>query len=164
MANKKITVLAGDGIGPEVTLWARKAIDKVGQLHGHTFEFQDALIGHAAIEKTGEPLPDATLDACRASDAVLLGAVGHPKYDNDPSAKVRPEQGLLKIRKELGLFANIRPIKIFDELISASALKEEVLKGADILFYRELTGGIYFGTPRERREGGDFAIDGFRSR
>ena len=158
MANKKITVLAGDGIGPEVTAWARKALDKVAGIYGHSFEFQDALIGHSAIEATGEPLPDATLDACRASDAVLLGAVGHPMYDNDPSAKVRPEQGLLKIRKELGLFANLRPIKIFDELISASSLKEEVLKGADILFYRELTGGIYFGD-RARKDDGNYAVD-----
>ena len=159
MANKKITVLAGDGIGPEVIVWAVKSLEKIGEKFGHTFQFENALIGHAAIEATGNPLPDATLATCKASDAVLLGAVGHPMYDNDPGAKVRPEQGLLKIRKELGLFSNIRPIKIFDELIGASTLKEEVLKGADILFFRELTGGIYFGEPRERRDNGNYAVD-----
>ena len=98
-----------------------------------------------AIEATGSPLPDETLAKMKASDAVLFGAVGHPKYDNDPTAKVRPEQGLLKMRKELGLYANLRPIKLFDELLDASSIKPEILKGADILFFRELTGDIYFG-------------------
>jgi len=107
-------------------------------------------------------LPDATLDACRKADAILLGAVGHPMYDNDPSKKVRPEQGLLKIRKSLGLYTNIRPIQIFDELAHASSIKPEILKGADILFFRELTGGIYFGEPRERQENGEVAIDTMR--
>ena len=102
MGSKKIVVLAGDGIGPEVTFWARKVIETVGQQFHHEFEFQDRLIGHSAIEATGNPLPDETLAACKEADAILLGAVGHPKYDLDPSAKVRPEQGLLKIRKELG--------------------------------------------------------------
>jgi 3-isopropylmalate dehydrogenase len=159
MAEKQIVVLAGDGIGPEVTLWAQKALEKIGERFGHKFEFIPKLIGHAAIEKTGEPLPDDTLAACKKADAILLGAVGHPMYDNDPSKKVRPEQGLLKIRKSLGLYTNIRPIKIFEELAHASSLKPEILKGADILFFRELTGGIYFGEPRERRENGEVAID-----
>ncbi|MEK7255280.1 MAG: 3-isopropylmalate dehydrogenase, partial [Bacteroidota bacterium] len=154
---KKIAVLPGDGIGPEVTRWAVRTLQTIGECYGHVFQFEEALIGHAAIQATGSPLPDETLALCRASDAVLLGAVGHPMYDNDPTLKVRPEQGLLKIRKELGLYANIRPIKIFSELAHASSLKPEVLEGADILFFRELTGGIYFG-PQERREGGNVAV------
>ncbi len=160
MANKKIVVLAGDGIGPEVTAWAKKILQHTGEQYGHSFDFEDHLIGHAAIEATGNPLPDETLDACRNSDGILLGAVGDPRYDNDPSAKVRPEQGLLKIRKELGLYTNIRPIQIFDELAHASSLKPELITGVDILFFRELTGGIYFGQPRERQ--GDVAIDTMR--
>jgi len=115
-------------------------------------------MGHAAIEVTGNPLPDETLDKMRSSDAVLFGAVGHPKYDNDPTAKVRPEQGLLKMRKELGLYANLRPIKLFDDLLSASSIKPEILKGADILFFRELTGDIYFGE-KGRKDNGDTAYD-----
>jgi 3-isopropylmalate dehydrogenase len=111
-----------------------------------------------AIEATGDPLPAETLEKMKASDAVLFGAVGHPKYDNDPSAKVRPEQGLLKMRKELGLYANLRPIKLFDELLSASSIKPEILKGADILFFRELTGDIYFGE-KGRKNNGDTAYD-----
>jgi 3-isopropylmalate dehydrogenase len=111
-----------------------------------------------AIEATGDPLPAETLEKMRNSDAVLFGAVGHPKYDNDPSAKVRPEQGLLKMRKELGLYANLRPIKLFDELLSASSIKPEILKGADILFFRELTGDIYFGE-KGRKNNGDTAYD-----
>ncbi len=157
MGKKKIVVLPGDGIGPEVTYWARKVLESVAEQFNHEFEFQERLIGHSAIESTGNPLPDETLNACRAADAILLGAVGHPMYDNDPSAKVRPEQGLLKIRKELGLYTNIRPIQIFDELAHASSLKPELIQGVDILFFRELTGGIYFGQPRERV--GDKALD-----
>lgn len=160
MASKKIVVLAGDGIGPEVTLWARRTLENIGEQYGHTFTFDERLIGHHAIEETGNPLPDDTLAACKEADAILLGAVGHPKYDNDPGAKVRPEQGLLKIRKELGLYTNIRPIQIFDELAHASSLKAELIEGVDILFFRELTGGIYFGQPRERN--GDEAIDTMR--
>jgi 3-isopropylmalate dehydrogenase len=154
---KNITVLAGDGIGKEITQWGVKVLQKVAEVFGHDFIFSDALIGHSAIEATGNPLPDATLEQCLAADAVLLGAVGHPMYDNDPSRKVRPEQGLLKLRKELGLYTNIRPIKLFDELLHASSLKPELLRGADILFFRELTGGIYFGQPRKRE--GDTALD-----
>ncbi len=157
MGKKTIVVLPGDGIGPEVTYWARKVLENIAQQFNHEFEFQERLIGHSAIESTGNPLPDGTLNACRAADAILLGAVGHPMYDNDPSAKVRPEQGLLRIRKELGLYTNIRPIQIFDELAHASSLKQELIQGVDILFFRELTGGIYFGQPRERN--GDVALD-----
>lgn len=159
MKTLKIAVLPGDGIGVEVTTATVDIVKKIGQLFGHQIEFEYAKIGHSAIEETGNPLPDETLEVCRRADTVLLGAVGHPKYDNDPSAKVRPEQGLLKLRKSLGLYANIRPIKLFNELLDASSLKPEVLKGSDILFYRELTGGIYFGEPRERRNDGQMAVD-----
>ena len=120
--------------------------------------FDYATIGHEAIEATGTPLPEESLTKMRNCDAVLFGAVGHPKYDNDPSAKVRPEQGLLKMRKELGLYANLRPIKLFDELLSASSIKPEILKGADILFFRELTGDVYFGE-RGRKDNNDTAYD-----
>ena len=149
--NYKIVILQGDGIGKEVTDWGAKVLQFIGESFGHDFQFDQGLIGHSAIEKTGSPLPDETVEKCKNADAVLLGAVGHPMYDNNPALKVRPEQGLLKIRKELGLYTNIRPIKIFDELIEASSLKPEILSGADILFFRELTGGIYFGA-RERNE------------
>ncbi len=157
--NKNIIVLAGDGIGKEVCQWGVNVLKAIADKFGHNFTFEDALIGHSAIEAEGVPLTDETIERCRKADAILLGAVGHPMYDNDPSAKVRPEQGLLKIRKELGLYTNIRPIKVFDELIGASSLKPEVLSGADFLFYRELTSGIYFGTPRERFNNGQSARD-----
>lgn len=158
MVNKKILIVPGDGIGQEVTEVGKKVLDRIAQKYGHNFEYDYALIGHAAIEETGNPLPDETLAKMKASDAVLFGAVGHPKYDNDPSAKVRPEQGLLKMRKELGLYANLRPIKLFDELLGASSIKPEILKGADILFFRELTGDIYFGE-KGRKNDGDTAYD-----
>ncbi|MBL7700139.1 MAG: 3-isopropylmalate dehydrogenase [Chitinophagaceae bacterium] len=158
MATKKILIVPGDGIGQEVTSEGKKVLDKIASKYGHTFNYDEALIGHAAIEKTGNPLPDETLTKMRASDAVLFGAVGHPKYDNDPTAKVRPEQGLLKMRKELGLYANLRPIKLFDELLEASSIKPEILRGADILFFRELTGDIYFGE-KGRKNNGDTAYD-----
>ncbi len=154
--NKKITVLAGDGIGHEVTSWGVKILEQIADNFGHQFSFQNALLGHSAIEATGNPLPDETLEKCLEADAILLGAVGHPKYDNDPSLKVRPEQGLLKLRKSLGLYTNIRPIEIFDELADASSLKKELISGVDILFFRELTGGIYFG---ERNRTEDIATD-----
>ena len=156
---KKITVLAGDGIGQEVTQWGVRVLEKVGALFNEEFVFQNELIGHTAIEQTGNPLPDASIEACLASDAILLGAVGHPMYDNNPTLKVRPEQGLLKLRKTLGLYCNLRPILIFKELQAASSLKSEVLEGVDILFFRELTGGIYFGTPRERNADRTQAVD-----
>jgi 3-isopropylmalate dehydrogenase len=142
---KHILVVPGDGIGQEVTQVGKQALEKIAEKFGHEFTYDEALIGHVAIEATGVPLPDETLEKMRASDAILFGAVGHAKYDNDPNAKVRPEQGLLKMRKELGLFANLRPIKLFDELLGASSIKPEILKGADILFFRELTGDVYFG-------------------
>lgn len=153
---KHILVVPGDGIGQEVTQVGKKALEKIAEKFGHEFTYDEALIGHVAIEATGEPLPDETLVKMRASDAILFGAVGHAKYDNDPNAKVRPEQGLLKMRKELGLFANLRPIKLFDELLGSSSIKPEILKGADILFFRELTGDVYFG---EKKRTEDSASD-----
>ena len=158
MAKKHILIVPGDGIGQEVTLVGKKVLDKIAVKFNHEFSYDEALIGHVAIEATGNPLPDETLQKMRNADAVLFGAVGHPKYDNDPSAKVRPEQGLLKMRKELGLYANLRPIKLFDELLGASSIKPEILKGADILFFRELTGDIYFGE-KGRKNDGNTAFD-----
>jgi len=158
MAKKHILIVPGDGIGQEVTAVGKKVLDAVAVKFSHEFTYDDALMGHAAIEATGNPLPDETLAKMKNADAILFGAVGHPKYDNDPSAKVRPEQGLLKMRKELGLYANLRPIKLFDELLSASSIKPEVLKGADILFFRELTGDIYFGE-KGRKNNNDTAFD-----
>lgn len=156
--NKTITILPGDGIGQEVTAEGKKVLDRIAARFGHTFNYGHALIGHAAIEATGDPLPPETLSTLRACDAILFGAVGHPKYDNDPSAKVRPEQGLLKMRKELGLYANLRPIRLFDELLGASSIRPEILKGSDILFFRELTGDVYFGE-RGRRNDNTTAYD-----
>jgi 3-isopropylmalate dehydrogenase len=154
--SKKILVIPGDGIGPEVTTWGKAVLERIGKDYGHEFSFDNALMGHEAIEATGSPLPTETLTKAKASDAILFGAVGHAKYDNDPSAKVRPEQGLLGIRKELGLYANLRPIILFDELLNASSLKPEILKGTDILFFRELTGDVYFG---EKKRSVDTASD-----
>jgi 3-isopropylmalate dehydrogenase len=140
----KIVLLPGDGIGPEVICQARRVLESIATMFGHTFQFAEHIIGGIAIDHTGDALPEATIVACRQSDAILLGAVGGPKWD-DPNAKTRPEAGLLKIRKELGLFANLRPIVTFDELLDASPLKREIIEGTDILFFRELTGGLYFG-------------------
>src|SRR5687768_161335 len=155
---KKIVILPGDGIGKEVTAEGKKVLDKIAQVFGHEFEYDTAVIGHDAIEATGNALPDETLNKLKACDAILFGAVGHPKYDNDPTLKVRPEQGLLKMRKELGLYANLRPIKLFDELLEASSIKPEVLKGSDILFFRELTGDVYFGE-KGRKNNNETAFD-----
>jgi 3-isopropylmalate dehydrogenase len=155
---KHILIVPGDGIGQEVTTVGKQVLDRIAEKFGHEFTYDEALIGHVAIEATGDPLPEETLTKMRASDAILFGAVGHPKYDNDPSAKVRPEQGLLKMRKELGLYANLRPIKLFDELLEASSIKPEILSGCDILFFRELTGDVYFGK-RERLDDGNTAYD-----
>lgn len=141
----KIVVLPGDGIGPEVCGQALKLLPIIGQKEKVEFILEEGLIGASAIDKTGNPLPDETLEKCKNSDAILLGAVGDPKYDMDPTAKVRPEQGLLKIRKSLGLFANIRPVKTFPVLDPISPLKDHLLKGVDFVVFRELTGGIYFG-------------------
>ncbi len=143
--HKKITLIPGDGIGPEVTAQAVKALDAVAGRFGHVFIFKKALMGAVAIDETGDPLPAATIEACLESDAILFGAIGHPKYDNDPAAKIRPEQGLLKLRKTLQLFANIRPVTIYPSLVHLSPLKTERLKNVDLLIFRELTGGIYFG-------------------
>lgn len=155
----KIAVLPGDGIGPEIIDQALKVIEAVGKKFNHSFAFTKGLVGAIAIDKTGSPLPQETLDLCKSSDAVLFGAIGHPKYDNDPSAKVRPEQGLLSMRKELGLYANVRPITTFPSLLDKSPLKKEVVKGVDIIMIRELTGGIYFGKPQGRSEDGLTAYD-----
>ncbi|RYC67475.1 3-isopropylmalate dehydrogenase [Spirosoma sordidisoli] len=155
---KHILVVPGDGIGAEVTTVGKQVLEAIARKFGHEFTYDEALIGHVAIEATGSPLPGETLTKMRAADAILFGAVGHPKYDNDPTAKVRPEQGLLQMRKELGLYANLRPIKLFDELLDASSIKPEILRGADILFFRELTGDVYFGK-RERLDEGNTAYD-----
>ena len=139
-----ITLLPGDGIGPEVIASARRVLDVVADRYGHDFVFHEALIGGAAIEATGDPLPKETVDLCETATAVLLGAVGGPQW-SDPNAKIRPEQGLLKIRAALGVYANIRPVTVYAELADASPLKAEKLRGVDMLVVRELTGGIYFG-------------------
>lgn len=142
---QKITILKGDGIGPEIVNQAIKVLNAIAEKYEHDFTYDEQLMGACAIDATGNPLPDETIESCQNADAILLGAIGDPKYDNDPSATVRPEQGLLKIRKTLGLFANIRPVRIFDSLRHLSVLKPEVLQGVNMLIYRELTGGIYFG-------------------
>ncbi len=139
-----IVLLPGDGIGPEIIAQAEKVLNVVAERFGHTFQLPQHLMGGIAIDETGEPLPAETLQACKSADAVLLGAVGGPKWD-DPNAKTRPEKGLLAIRKELGLFANLRPIQLNKHLLDASPIKREIIEGTDILFIRELTGGIYFG-------------------
>ncbi|NNC35353.1 MAG: 3-isopropylmalate dehydrogenase [Croceitalea sp.] len=153
-----IALLPGDGIGPEVIEQAVKCLQAVEETFNHTFVYKEGLVGAAAIDKTKEPLPDSTLRLCKKVDAILFGAIGDPKYDNDPNAKVRPEQGLLKLRKELGLFANIRPVKVYDSLIDKSPLKKDIVKGTDFVIYRELTGGIYFGE-KKVNENGTIASD-----
>ncbi len=154
----KIVVLAGDGVGPEVVAEARKVLEAVAGKKGHEFSFENHLIGGIAIDETGEPLPAATLAACRHSDAVLLGAVGGPKWD-DPNAKTRPEKGLLAIRKGLGLYANLRPVKSYPELIGSSPLKPERVSGVNMMLVRELTGGLYFGKQyREKLEDGSTKV------
>lgn len=144
-----IVTLPGDGIGPEVVAEGVKTLKRVAEQFGHTFIFSEQLVGGSAIDRTGTALPDATLAACRAADAVLLGAVGGPKW-SDPRAAVRPEQGLLGLRGGLGLFANLRPVKVYPALVSASTLKPEVVHGVDLVIVRELTGGLYFGKPQGR--------------
>lgn len=155
---KKIAVILGDGIGPEVTQQSIKALNAIAQRFGHVFHYSYGIMGADAIDKTGNPLPDETIETCMQSDAILFGAIGHPKYDNDPEAKVRPEQGLLKLRKELQLFANIRPINTYSSLQHLSPLKSKQLKGVDFIIFRELTGGIYFGK-KELSEDKTYASD-----
>ena len=155
---KNIAVILGDGIGPEVTQQSIKILDALAQQFGHTFNYSYGLMGADAIDKTGNPLPDETIKICLESDAILFGAIGHPKYDNDPSAKVRPEQGLLKLRKSLGLFANIRPVSTYTALQHLSPLKNKNIEGVDFIIFRELTGGIYFGK-KETNEDKTWAID-----
>ena len=144
-----IAVLPGDGVGPEVVAEAVKVLEAVGEKFGHQFNFYYHLVGGIAIDKTGSPLPDETLNMCRESDAVLLGAVGGPKW-SDPNASVRPEGGLLALRKGLGLFANLRPVKVFPMLVNSSRIRPEVLEGVDLVVVRELTGGLYFGKPKKQ--------------
>ncbi len=150
---KKIGILPGDGIGPEVVREGKKVLDTIAEKYGHTFEYETGDVGAVAIDNTGSPLPDETLAICENSDAFLFGAIGDPKYDNDPTAKVRPEQGLLKLRKSLGLYANIRPVTAYESLLHMSPLKKDRVIGADFVVYRELTGGIYFGEKGRTKEG-----------
>jgi 3-isopropylmalate dehydrogenase len=155
---KKIAVINGDGIGPEVTRQSIKVLDAVAEQFDHEFTYTHCLMGAVAIDATGNPLPDETIEICLESDAILFGAIGHPKYDNDPTAKVRPEQGLLKLRKSLQLFANIRPINTYPALHHLSPLKSKQLEAVDFVIFRELTGGIYFGK-KETNEDQSWASD-----
>ncbi|MBX2817976.1 MAG: 3-isopropylmalate dehydrogenase, partial [Saprospiraceae bacterium] len=156
--NFTISVLPGDGIGPEVIAQGIKVLDAVGNRFGHSFSYRYADVGGIAIDKTGSPLPQETIDVCINSDALLFGAIGDPKYDNDPKSKVRPEQGLLGLRKALDLYCNIRPLKIFERLRHLSPIREENLEGVDFVVYRELIGGIYFGK-KGRNDNRDYAFD-----
>lgn len=151
-----IAVLAGDGIGPEISAQGVAVMQAVCQKFGHEATFTPALVGAAAIDAVGDPFPEDTYEICKKADAVLFSSVGDPKFDNNPNAKVRPEQGLLAMRKKLGLFANIRPVQTFDCLIHKSPLRDELVRGADFVCIRELTGGMYFG---EKKEGDDYAYD-----
>lgn len=155
----KIAVLPGDGIGPEITEQAVKTINAVCKKYNHTVTYTYGLAGAAAIDKTGTPYPDETHNICMDADAVLFGAIGDPRFDNNPKAKVRPEQGLLEMRKKLGLYANIRPVSTFKSLVHRSPLRQELVDGADFICIRELTGGIYFGRPQGRSEDGQTAFD-----
>lgn len=155
----KIGVLPGDGIGPEIIAQAVKAVDAVCRKFGHRAHYTYASVGAAAIDRYGEPYPEQTHRVCMESDAVLFGAIGDPRYDNDPSARVRPEQGLLAMRKALGLYANIRPVSPQPALLYRSPLREDIVRDADFVFLRELTGGMYFGRPQGRSEDGQTAYD-----
>ncbi|MFI3317108.1 MAG: 3-isopropylmalate dehydrogenase [Rikenellaceae bacterium] len=157
--NLNIAVLAGDGIGPEIVDQALKSVESVCKKFGHTFTTTSALVGACAIDAVGDPYPDTTHEVCMASDAVLFGAIGDPRFDNNPSAKVRPEQGLLAMRQKLGLYANIRPVTTFPSLLYKSPLRKDVVEGTDLMCIRELTGGIYFGRPQGRSEDSNTAYD-----
>lgn len=151
-------VISGDGIGPEVTNQARKALDAIAEVYDHIFLYKEAKMGACAIEETGVPLPAETIKICKEADAILFGAVGDPKYDNDPTSKIRPEQGLMELRQELELFCNIRPVKAYQKLLKNSPLKKDIIAGTDIAIFRELTGGIYFGR-KELSKDGKLAFD-----
>jgi 3-isopropylmalate dehydrogenase len=155
----KIAVLPGDGIGPEIIAEAVKVLDKIAIKFGHRFYYRYGLIGGAAMRQGLDPYPAETHEICSEADAILFGAIGDPLYDNNPDAKVRPEQGLLAMRKKLGLYANLRPVKMYPELVHLSPLREDRIVGADLLVVRELTGGLYFGEPRELRNNGTVAVD-----
>ncbi|MFI3280179.1 MAG: 3-isopropylmalate dehydrogenase [Rikenellaceae bacterium] len=157
--NLKIAVLPGDGIGPEIVAQALKSVESVCKKFGHTFTTEQALVGACAIDAVGNPYPEETHEVCMASDAVLFGAIGDPRFDNNPSAKVRPEQGLLAMRQKLGLYANIRPVTTFKSLLYKSPLRADVVEGTDLMCIRELTGGIYFGRPQGRSEDSNTAYD-----
>ncbi len=157
--NLNIAVLPGDGIGPEIIEEAKKVVDATARKFGHRIQYDYGLVGGVAIDKTGNPFPDESFDLCQSADAVLFGAIGHPKYDNDPKARIRPEQGLLAMRKKLDLFANVTPVMTFPSLADQSPLKKELVKDVDFIVVRELTGGIYFGKPRGRSEDGLTAFD-----
>ena len=154
-----IAVLPGDGIGPEITQTALEVTKAIAQKFGHQLTYEFGIVGACAIDKTGNPYPEETHALCMKSDAVLFGAIGDPRFDNDPSAKVRPEQGLLAMRKELGLYANIRPVTTFPSLLHKSPLRRDLVEDADLMCIRELTGGIYFGKPQGRSEDGNSAVD-----
>ena len=154
-----IAVLPGDGIGPEIVEQALNVTKAVCKKFGHELSYETALVGACAIDAFGNPYPDSTHELCMRADAVLFGAIGAPKYDNDPTAKVRPEQGLLAMRKKLGLYANIRPVNVFPSLISRSPLRADLVENADFMCIRELTGGLYFGKPQGRSEDGNSAVD-----
>ncbi len=154
-----IAVLPGDGIGPEIVGQALTVAEAVCEKFGHELTYKYGIVGASAIDKVGNPYPEETHELCMASDAVLFGAIGDPRFDNDPSAKVRPEQGLLAMRKKLGLYANLRPVSTFPSLIHKSPLRADLVEGADFMCVRELTGGLYFGRPQGRSEDGNTAYD-----
>ena len=149
--NFAIALMPGDGIGPEVTREAVRALDAVGRRFGHSFEYREALVGGAAIDATGDALPEESLNVAKESDSILFGAVGGPKWD-DPRARTRPEAGLLALRRGMGLFANLRPVKVVPELVGASPIKSSVIEKVDLMVVRELTGGLYFAEPKRRWE------------